>query len=163
MTGQDHLGGVPCGIMVSSGYIKKKTRGDFLKTPTYFTVAEANQKIPWLEVQLQDIVSLGNNIERLRLDLDNILRKGNSNGHGDTDQEVVDNQKETDAVDDKLRNLVQEINDSGIILKDSERGLVDFPMLWEGREVYLCWLLGEASVQFWHEIDAGFAGRQLFV
>ena len=60
---------------------------------TYFTVAEANQKIPWLEVQLQDIVSLGKNIGRLRLDLDNILRKGSSNDHGYTDQDVVDNRK----------------------------------------------------------------------
>ena len=72
---------------------------------TYFTVAEANQKLPWLEVQLQDIASLGKNIERLRLDLDNILRKGSSNGHGDTDQDVVYNRKETDAAVDRLRNV----------------------------------------------------------
>ena len=141
-------------LMVWPGYIKKQT---------YFTVDKANQKIPWLEVQLQDIVSLGNSIERLRLDLDNILRKGSSNGDGDTDQAVVDNRKETDAAVAKLINLAQEINDSGIILKDLERGLVDFPTLREGREVYLCWLLGESSIQFWHEIDAGFAGRQPFV
>ena len=129
----------------------------------YFTVDEANQKIPWLEGQLQAIVSLSKNIERLRLDLDNILRKGSSNGHGNTDQAVVDNRRETDAAVDSLRNLAQEINDSGIILKDLERGLVDFPTLWEGREVYLCWLLGESSIQFWHEIDTGFAGRQPLV
>ena len=109
----------------------------------YFTVDEANQKIPWLEVQLQDIASLGKNIESLRLDLDNILRKGRRNGHGDTDHDVVENRKATEAAVDRLRNLAQEINASGIILKDSERGLVDFPTLLEGREVYLCWLLGE--------------------
>ena len=103
-------------------------------------MAEANQKIPWLEVQLQDMVLLGKNIQRLRLDLDNILRKGSSNGHGDTYQDVEANRKETDAAVDRLRNLAQEINDSGIILKDLERGLVDFPSLLEGREVYLCWL-----------------------
>ena len=129
----------------------------------YFTVDEANQKIPWLEVQLQDIASLGKNIESLRLDLDNILRKGRRNGHGDTDHDVVENRKATEAAVDRLRNLAQEINASGIILKDSERGLVDFPTLLEGREVYLCWLLGENSIQFWHEIDAGFAGRQPLV
>ena len=131
-----------------------------MEKQNYFTVDEANQKIPWLEVQLQEVSSLGKNIERLRIDLDNSLRKRSSNGHGDTDQNVVDNRKETAAAVDRLRNLVQELNDLGIILKDSERGLVDFPMLWEGREVYLCWLLGESSIQFWHEIDAGFAGRQ---
>ena len=134
-----------------------------MEKQNYFTVDEANQKIPWLEVQLQNMVLLGKNIQRLRLDLDNILRKGSSNGHGDIDQYVVGNRKETDAAVDRLRNLAQEINDSGIILKDLEQGLVDFPTLWEGREVYLCWLLGESSIQFWHEIDAGFAGRQPLV
>ena len=50
--------------------------------------------------------------------------------------------------------------DRGILLKDPDRGLVDFPVLREGREVYLCWLLGETTIEFWHDIDAGFAGRQ---
>ena len=134
-----------------------------MEKQNYFTLEEANQKIPWLEVQVQDMVSLGKNIQRLRLDLDNILRKGSSNGHGDIDQYVAGNRKETDAAVDRLRGLAQEINDSGIILKDLEQGLVDFPTLWEGREVYLCWLLGESSIQFWHEIDTGFAGRQPLV
>ena len=129
----------------------------------YFTEDEANQKLPWLEVQLQGIASLRKNIERLSLDLDIILRKGNSNGHSSTDQDVLDNRKETDSAVDRLSNLEQEINSSGIILRDSERGLVDFPTLWDGREVYLCWLLGESNIQFWHEIDTGFTGRQPLV
>ena len=134
-----------------------------MEKQNYFTVDEANRKIPWLEAQLQAIDSLGKNIGSLRLELDNILRKGSSNGHGDTDQNVTDNRKETDAAVDRLRDLAQEISSSGIILRDPERGLVDFPMLWEDREVYLCWVLGESSIQFWHEIDTGFAGRQPLV
>ena len=149
--------------MICSGYIRKKIRGGFLGKQTYFTVAEANQKIPWLEVQLQDILLLGKNIERLRRDLDNILRKGSINGHGNTDQDVLGNRKETDAAVDRLSNLEQEISDSGIIVRDSERGLVDFPALWDAREVYLCWIFGESNIQFWHEIDTGFAGRQPLV
>jgi hypothetical protein len=129
----------------------------------YFTVDEANQNITWLEVQIQAIASLRKNIERLRLDLDSILRKGRSNGHGSMDQDILDNRKETDTAVDSLSNLEQEINDSGIIVRDSERGLVDFPALWDGREVYLCWLLGESNIQFWHEIGTGFAGRQPLV
>ena len=131
-----------------------------MEKQNYFTVDEANRKIPWLEAQLQAIASLGKNIERLKLDLDNLLRKSSSNGHGNTNQDVANNRKETDAAVDRLRDLAQEISSSGIILRDPERGLVDFPMLWEGREVYLCWVLGESSIQFWHEIDTGFAGRQ---
>jgi hypothetical protein len=48
----------------------------------------------------------------------------------------------------------------GIELKDPEQGLIDFRSIREGREVYLCWKLGEERVSHWHEIDAGFAGRQ---
>ena len=132
----------------------------FVEKRNYFTVNEANQKIPWLEVQLQAIVSLNENIERLRRDLDSIARKGHSNGHSDTGQYVVDNREKIDAAIDRLRLLAQEISDSGIILKDAKSGLVDFPTLWEGREVYLCWHLGEPAMQFWHEVDTGFAGRQ---
>ena len=47
-----------------------------------------------------------------------------------------------------------------IVVRDLERGLVDFPALIEGEEVYLCWLLGEPSVGHWHAVEGGFAGRQ---
>ena len=77
-----------------------------------------------------------------------------------TGHDVVDIRKETEELANRFKTLVQEINDSGMILKDLERGLVDFPMLYEGREVYLCWLLGESTIEFWHETDSGFAGRQ---
>jgi hypothetical protein len=47
-----------------------------------------------------------------------------------------------------------------IVLRDADRGLVDFPSIRDGEEVYLCWQAGEPRVAFWHEPDAGFAGRQ---
>ena len=55
---------------------------------------------------------------------------------------------------------LQEIISLGIEIKDLERGLCDFPHLREGRVVYLCWLKGEERVEWWHDVDAGFAGRQ---
>ncbi len=59
-----------------------------------------------------------------------------------------------------LQCLLEDIRARGCHLKDLDSGLVDFPTLWEGREVYLCWKLGEPSVGYWHEIEAGFAGRR---
>jgi len=47
-----------------------------------------------------------------------------------------------------------------IVLRDLDRGLVDFPALREDREVYLCWVDGEPEIGFWHDLDAGYAGRQ---
>jgi hypothetical protein len=48
----------------------------------------------------------------------------------------------------------------GIVLRDLDRGLIDFPAIRDGREVYLCWVDGEADIEYWHELDAGFGGRQ---
>lgn len=124
---------------------------------------EANQQIPWLRVQLSEIISLGKSINGFRLQLDNILRTGSSNGHTDIDQDVSNHRKEIGDAMERLRNLVLDINTSGMILKDIEMGLVDFPTIREDREVYLCWHLGEASIQFWHETDVGFSGRQPLV
>lgn len=60
----------------------------------------------------------------------------------------------------QLEVLVREIQRTGAELKDINTGLVDFLTLREGREVYLCWQYGEERIKYWHEVDAGFAGRQ---
>ena len=60
----------------------------------------------------------------------------------------------------EIDRFEQELADLGIALKDRRLGLVDFPSELGGRQVWLCWRLGEPEVQFWHDLDAGFAGRQ---
>jgi hypothetical protein len=62
---------------------------------------------------------------------------------------------------DRLDALLHKVQDMGIEVKDLTIGLIDFVGLRDGREVYLCWKYGEDSIQFWHETDAGFSGRQL--
>jgi hypothetical protein len=60
----------------------------------------------------------------------------------------------------RLRSLLIELQQSGIVLRDLDRGLIDFPAIREGREVYLCWQLGEERVTHWHELEGGFRGRR---
>jgi hypothetical protein len=60
----------------------------------------------------------------------------------------------------RLAEIVDRIQETGCLVKDLDVGLVDFPSLLEGEEVYLCWKLGEERVAFWHGIDEGFAGRK---
>ena len=57
-------------------------------------------------------------------------------------------------------NPLRSSRTGSIIIRDLQRGLIDFPALRDGREVYLCWLYGEERIDFWHEFDTGFAGRQ---
>jgi hypothetical protein len=60
----------------------------------------------------------------------------------------------------EVRRMLDALAEAGIVLRDVDRGLVDFPAVQEGREVYLCWELGEDEVAFWHDLDSGYRGRQ---
>jgi hypothetical protein len=59
----------------------------------------------------------------------------------------------------RLDELTKQIESHGCVLKDFAQGLIDFPSIVDGREVYLCWRMGEGSITAWHELEAGFAGR----
>jgi hypothetical protein len=59
-----------------------------------------------------------------------------------------------------LRTALTEIQEAEIVLRDLERGLVDFPAVRDDREVYLCWVEGEDRIGYWHDIEAGYAGRE---
>lgn len=58
-----------------------------------------------------------------------------------------------------VRGLLAAVQEAGVVVRDIDTGLVDFPALLDGHEIYLCWRLGEEAVGFWHELDSGFAGR----
>jgi hypothetical protein len=65
-----------------------------------------------------------------------------------------------DEAAEHLAEIVQRIQETGVLVKDIDVGLVDFPSLLEGEEIYLCWKLGEDHIAFWHGIDEGFTGRK---
>jgi hypothetical protein len=60
----------------------------------------------------------------------------------------------------ELRETLIGLQAMDVVLRDLETGLIDFPALRDGREVYLCWQEGEDEIAFWHEVDSGFAGRR---
>jgi len=65
-----------------------------------------------------------------------------------------------DAAAERLVEIINRIQDTGVLVKDVDVGLVDFPSLVEGEEIYLCWKLGEERIAFWHGVDEGYAGRK---
>ncbi|MGH2450937.1 MAG: DUF2203 domain-containing protein [Candidatus Limnocylindria bacterium] len=68
----------------------------------------------------------------------------------------------TDPVANEIRALLLELAELGVEVKDLDEGLVDFPTLRRGREIHLCWKLGEGDrISWWHEIEAGYRGRKL--
>jgi hypothetical protein len=60
----------------------------------------------------------------------------------------------------EVRRLLEVVEQAGIVLRDIDRGLVDFPAVVAGHEVYLCWELGEDEVAYWHELEGGYGGRE---
>jgi len=60
----------------------------------------------------------------------------------------------------EVQRLLAALQEAGIVIRDIDRGLVDFPAIREGREVYLCWELGEDAVDHWHDLESGFGGRE---
>lgn len=68
----------------------------------------------------------------------------------------------TDPVAQEINALLKDIAELGVEVKDPDRGLIDFRTKLRGRDVYLCWQLGEGSrISYWHDLEAGFAGRRL--
>jgi hypothetical protein len=119
----------------------------------FFTVQEANDLIPFLTDRLVGLRATYNELESGRGERTPPLQDLFSAGGMSVDSCYFH-------LICKLHSLTSEICAEGCEIKDLHKGLVDFPTIWEGREVFLCWQLGEPEVNFWHEIDAGFAGRQ---
>lgn len=121
-------------------------------TEKLFTVKEANAALPELRAALDAIheikQSLGENA-----DLEALWSKAPTNGGGKEGRTYM-------AALEQISEKLNVIAHMGILLRDIDTGLCDFPSLREGRKVFLCWKADEDEVRFWHGTDAGFAGRQ---
>ena len=126
-----------------------------------FTLEEANQLVPWLERTFQRLNSSMERLETLKGRLSELQRvQLRLNGTFGRHNEINSMQSELDEMSKELQGMVDDIVAEGIIIRDISRGLVDFPHLREGQEVYLCWVSGEQSIDFWHETNRGFDHRQ---
>jgi hypothetical protein len=119
-----------------------------------FTVAEANVLLPTIIPKLESIRSLYSLIESLRNAARSAAGASNFGGGMEGGTAYVNTLY-------KIGKLTTELHDLGIEMKDYTRGLIDFPSMRGDRVVLLCWQLGEPEeIEWWHETEAGFAGRQ---
>ena len=125
--------------------------------PKYFTVDEANALVPRLTEILQEMRARLRELEPKRRELEAAGRRARGNGHNPESETIA---AEVERLRRELQAGLNQINELGVEVKDLQQGLLDFPALREGRQIYLCWRLGEPSVAFWHDLDTGFAGRQ---
>jgi len=121
--------------------------------PRYFTLKEANTALDVIRPLMDEIQSIRNNIIAHQPEAWPAIEKSAGNGGNPTLSKLVEDF-------DRLDKVLHQILETGVQVKDINTGLLDFSALREGHEVYLCWKYGEGQIAFWHEIDAGFAGRQ---
>ena len=126
----------------------------------YFTLEEAQALVHWLEESFQALRPLMRRLLELDAELGELRGRMGSNGGSDLGSRLEGIQAEVNEVTASVQRGVAAITEEGIIVRRVEDGLVDFPALREGREVYLCWRSGETRIDYWHEVDTGFSGRQ---
>ena len=121
--------------------------------PRYFTLPEANEMLDNIRPLVDEIQEIRQVILKNQPEAWPAIEKSAGNGGNRALSNMVKDFE-------KLDMLVHQIQDLGVLIKDINLGLLDFPALKDGREVYLCWQYGEGDIAFWHEVEAGFAGRQ---
>jgi hypothetical protein len=121
--------------------------------PSYFTLEEANETLNFIRPLMDEVQRIRKKVLQHQPDAWPAMEKAAGNGGNRALSNMVQDFE-------KFDTLIHEMQASGVLIKDINLGLLDFPALKDGREVYLCWQYGEGEIAFWHEVEAGFAGRQ---
>src|SRR6185437_5925796 len=129
--------------------------------PKRFTLAEAQGLIPLVTRYVREAIQIKGEYEEAEAAIRNMTERVMLMGGV-----VVDRKRALEArtrratAAARLRNSTEQIQGLGCVVKDLDIGLVDFPTLFRGKEVYLCWKLGERGSECWHGVDEGFRGRK---
>ena len=146
--------------------LKRKQRGLGVtnQVTKLFTIEEANKALPLVRLITQDLAELSEEVFQRQQRLARLSGGREITGDDPYSEELMLVQEQLDTQMQRLNELIDEVRDLGAEPKNGPGGridLVDFPSDMDGRMVYLCWQLGEPNVSHWHELDAGFAGRQV--
>ena len=119
----------------------------------HFTLEEARALLPELRSMFQDAHRRLDVVQKVDKELGKKLKQTGAEVGGEKVSGLLMDMPQ-------LNTQLRRLQEMGIQIKDFERGLLDFPHLRDGREVFLCWELNEDDIEFWHDIDAGYSGRE---
>lgn len=129
-------------------------------TRRFFSVEDANRALPLVRRIMTDILECWEVVNELEQRMSVVTRRAPKQRSGDLyDEEVAQSESELEAKRAQLQEYITELRGLGVELKGFD-GICDFPSMLSGREVCLCWRVGEPSVAHWHELHTGFAGRK---
>jgi hypothetical protein len=127
----------------------------------YFTLEQAERALPAVEGAIREAIYLKSEYQTADTELREITRKIMASGGMVVDRDKVGSLRtRRDDAAERLKQAFELIQEHGCLVKDLDIGLLDFPTLYRGREVYLCWRLGETRIEFWHGVEEGFRGRK---
>jgi hypothetical protein len=129
--------------------------------PRFFTLAQAEKLLPQVESAIREALLRKSAFDQTEAEWQGLSRRVTAMGGMQLDRAHMIEQKarrETAVLD--LQHSIEKVHEFGCLLKDLDVGLIDFPTLFNGQEVYLCWKLGESGIQFWHGVHEGFRGRK---
>lgn len=161
-------GGYTKAGLLNGSFVRNSGLAPLAQFSRHYSLAEARGRIPWLrsifaKIHLVlDISASGDGrpVGRSRSGNGNGGGPGGSGGDG-FDMEAAAAGLTSEEKRELLKRLAQQILDQGVVIQDVRRGLVDFPAWKDSREVFLCYELDDGdNIGYWHEIDAGYAGRQ---
>ena len=129
--------------------------------PRYFTLDEARRHLPAVESSIREGIEAKKKLTVAEGEHSAMMERIMLSGGMNVDQAVVSRTRDSrDASSATLKKTFETFEQLGILVKDLDIGLIDFPALYRGKEVYLCWRLGESDIGYWHPVDEGFAGRR---
>lgn len=132
--------------------------------PRLFTLEEATALLPRVRELVQHLQQTAAALSQAQTELMTLGETAQTNGHATNGHgkgsSLSAALERADALVETLRATMRDFEAIGCELKDVQMGLVDFRALRDGREVYLCWRLGEDEIRFWHELNTGFQSRQ---
>ena len=126
-----------------------------------FTLAEAQSLVPTVDRLLREALTLKEDYDEAEGAIQAFTERVMMMGGLFADREqALANRQRREVVAAALRRVLEQIQETGCLVKDLETGLIDFPTKYRGNEVYLCWKLGETSIEYWHGVEEGFRGRK---
>jgi len=121
---------------------------------SYFTISSANEKLPEIIEKFNNITHLKNEIIKIEQQL------GSSLSPTSNFEQYVTIKQKLNSVVTKFYQAIEDLENTGVVIKGIDEGLLDFPSKRFDDEIWLCWKQGETEIKFWHEKDIGFSGRK---
>jgi hypothetical protein len=129
--------------------------------PRFFTLAQAEKLLPQVESAIREALARKTEYDQAEAEWQRVSERLMVTGGMHVDRpRLIEQKSRRESAALGVQDSIQRVHELGCLVKDLDIGLIDFPALFNGQEVCLCWKLGESGIRFWHGVTEGFRGRK---